>query len=285
MKSSSRKFLRCMFCDSDDPVTPEHIFGAALSRKFKDQPVAAVSRTGAALPRGILPQEAEKRFYRSSGMQPLSFTSHSMCRSCNGELGKELTKLTHVLENFFKGRTNRISDEHCRLALRYFQRIGILVDLEASAFDPLLMIESAEDIASNQSYGRSPSYLSLSEREAFRAGALLSDVNVFLGRHKGTHGRGFSMNVARFGDEHYASGDKKGLWSTRFVFSIMQVTCMVNIGRNLFNKNEKLQLFRQDAKEFRLDITKVSSNEDILKNYASFTTHLDGTITPFNANY
>ena len=262
-----------MFCGSDGPVTAEHIFGSALSKKFRDQRIVAVARTGVAPPRGLLSPEHEKPFYRSLGTNPLAITSHSMCKNCNGSLGEELTKLTHILENFFKGHTNIIPEVYVKAALRYFQRIAILVDLEVASFDSLTMTESENDIVTNQNHHVAPSLLSPEERLLFAQGAILPRISVYLGRHKGRHGKSYAMNVAR-----YFIGPN-GPAEMKFVFSIQKVSCMLCIGTEKLNTNPKLQLFERIDVPFRLKTSLVSDDFDVKRNHNMLTTHLDGTIT------
>lgn len=46
------------------------------------------------------------------------------------------------------------------------------------------------------------------------------------------------------------------------------------------NRNDKLQIFDGSGEEFRIDITQVSDDLDVEKNYAPITTNIDGTISP-----
>ena len=150
MKSASRKFLSCMFCGGERPLTAEHIFGRSISGRFKDQRLAMVPKSVASRLNEPSYPEGKSKHYRGAGSTPLSLTSYSMCKSCNHELGKEFTQLTGVLVKLFRGETNKIRQEHCKSAIRYFQRIGILVDLECAEFDPRLMTESEKDIEANR---------------------------------------------------------------------------------------------------------------------------------------
>lgn len=272
MKSQSRKFLRCMFCCSEEPVTAEHIFGASLSRRFADQYPARIARS-ALSPQRIEPAPAaQKEHFRGAGAYPLAFTSHSMCRTCNNELGEEISILTALLERFFKGKTNTIPADRAKLALRYFQRIGILVDLETSSFDPEIMTEDEKDIRANRHFGQTPPFLSKFDREMHRKGDILPAVKVFLGKHRGSHGRCYAMNVARF-------GDRGGPLQRKFIFSISHVTCLIIVGDANVNRNAKLQRFESEDSSFTLNIKNISTDSDVMLNYNPFTSYIDGSIS------
>ena len=45
-----------------------------------------------------------------------------------------------ILEKFFRGKTNKIPKERLKKTLRYFQRIGILVDIETASYAPALRV-------------------------------------------------------------------------------------------------------------------------------------------------
>lgn len=194
-----------MFCGSNAPVTVEHIFGRSISGRFTDQPIAKVPRRAADRHH---PRDKNGVHY-SAGAKPMSFTSKSMCKCCNGRLGTEQAKLTPILEKFFKGKTNKIPKEHLEKALRYFQRIGILVDLETAVYDCKLMEEAKKDEKLNQYTKRSPSYLTPEERLLFINGDILPNITVYLGKHRGQHGSQYTMNVLKFPGSGFSNGEKK----------------------------------------------------------------------------
>lgn len=134
MKSTSRIFKVCMFCGRDE-VSKEHIFGKAISRNIEPRPYA-VKRFRHDVPPELLTKNELRQFWRRGGDNLLAVTSSSMCRDCNHLLGKELSPLSALITKVYKGETNTVPAKHTRSFLRYFQRIGLLVDLETAAFDP-----------------------------------------------------------------------------------------------------------------------------------------------------
>ena len=279
MKAQSRKFLTCMFCGTQVGLTREHIFGDSISRRFPAPRLASVPRRSNAPPIAVLANDMERRYYYyNSGMAPLAFTSHSMCGECNHRLGQEFTDLIPALAKLFSGRTNKIPDSLLRTAIRYFQRIGILVDLESSIFDPILMTESEKDIATNSKLVRGPSFLTQAERVYFLNGAILPNISVFLGKHYGEYGRQMAMTVVRCEDGHLLGPERNGSFQKKFIFAIEKVTALIVVGRTFdINTNQKLKLLDSDELSFSLNPKMISSDADIELNLALYDNHLDGS--------
>ena len=287
MKSTSRKFLKCMFCGSDGPITKEHIFGAAVSNHFRELPHAKVQRNAA-----VDPATKYDPQYRSSwhdfAASPLSFTSHSMCSSCNNFLGEELSDLSLCIAEFFKGRLlhttgqfeHTIPQRYVALALRYFQRIGILIDLETAKFDPDIMKEAKADQQKNFLTRRFPPVISSSERAEFREGGTLSRVGVYLGVFRGRSGDIVPINIANgFTPFKDAQGSK--LRPNKCItFTVKGVTCFIEVGVDHANQNPKLVRLEDTTSAFRLNPNNASSDRDIFLNYAAVTRHIDGSVGP-----
>lgn len=269
MQSTSRKFHSCMFCSSGDEVSKKHIFGKSFSRAFPNQPLTKVPRTRNA---GVDPKK-----YRGGGTKPLDKTSKSMCRQCNEDLGKEMAIITPKLVKLAKARTNLISKEDSRLALRYFQRIALLIDLETMAYDPSIMSESSDDLKYRQPYIQGPEVFTEDERHRFRNGEVLSDVGVFLSRYRGIKGSLYDMDLAPYIDLRSPRKNGKRQVHRKFIFSMPKLTYLLIIGRNGSVLNKKLQRFSDPDHEFRLDHKNPSYDKDILNDYAAQTIHLDGS--------
>lgn len=271
MYSSSRKFISCMFCESTEATTKEHIFGKALARRIGQVP-GWVRRSNFAPPRDALGKKELRKHYKDHGGSFLSLTSTSMCEKCNNDLGKELSKLTALLVKLISGETRRIPAPSRRTALRYFQRIGLISDLESSSFDPKTMTESQSDLefAKHFPSRQQPAILSPADRENFRNGECPRNVRVYLGRCEKGVGHRFPFSVDLIRRE---TGFEK-----RAVFAFNELTGLIAIGSKAENFNPKLVELTEDGADFRLGPL-ASNVNDINKNRSRLDGFSDGTFS------
>lgn len=262
MKSTSRIFLNCMFCGKEG-TTKEHIFGKRISQSFEPR-AYGVKRFRHNMPAEALTKDEVRKFWRRGGDHLLAVTSSSMCGDCNNLLGKELTPLSALIAAIYKGQTNIIPAKHAHPFFRYFQRIGILVDLETAAFDPTVMRQSEDDTNFNRNYHVCPPMLSPEQRSMFLAGDLVQNIEVYIGRHHGTYGKGYLMNVPFARD-----GDRKVQIFKTIIFSIEKFTCLISIG-SAPNENPKLQRIEPTNSDIRINRELISTDADIKLNYAPF---------------
>lgn len=261
MKATSRKFLYCMFCENNTNISQEHVWGRSLSKRFPKQPVVRARKS------------AHSNSMRSGGYTPLSETSWSMCASCNNGLSDEMNIASPIINDLFKGNIYVIEQPHLFFVTRYFQRIGLLMDLECSTFDSSIMTEKSSDSISYQMMHRLPICFSATERQNFMNGSLLPNIHVFLGCHRGRYGEGYVSEFANI----ILSRGLKGNILKRFVFSIKKITGLICIGNPPFNKNPKLRQLRGDVDGFQLDKMITSRDSDVEKNLNSFDLFLDGS--------
>lgn len=161
--------------------------------------------------------------------------------------------------------------------MRYFQRIGALVDLESSEFNAAIMNESTADIDFNKRFARSAPFFDPIERQRFRDGDVLPNIQIFLGKHRGSHGRNYGMTTVSIGVIAQADA-RHDRMRRKFIFSIEKVTCCIAIGLAPdANRNTKLQRLSISDEFFRLDPHKISSDLDIKTNLAMFNQFSDGS--------
>lgn len=265
MKSTSRIFLHCMFCGREE-TTKEHIFGKKISQNFEPRPYG-VKRFRHNVPPDALPKSEARKFWRRGGDHLLAVTSSSMCSGCNHLLGRELTPLSALITKIYKGETNVVPARYTCSFLRYFQRIGILVDLETAVFDPATMRQSEDDTNFNRNYHGCPPMLSREERGMFLSGAIIPEVKVYAGRQHGLHGRDYRMNVAFLRTE-----DRKEQAYKAITFSVDRFTCLIALGFYP-NMNPKLREVTLNGCDFVLDRHLISTDADVELNYAPLETY------------
>ena len=123
--------------------------------------------------------------------QPQFITSHSVCRTCNGRLGDEIDLVKDLIVGMCLGRLRRtfnLDDQN--LLLRYFQRMSIIRDVDASDRDlseyGIDKLEYAKQFGSSHMF---PPIISDKDRKEFLSGSTLSAISVFIGQTKWWGGR------------------------------------------------------------------------------------------------
>lgn len=262
-----------MFCEATT-VTREHIFTRGISTKFPPRPIMIPRFRFQGNPESLPPQE-QRKYIRRGGDHALAITSLCMCESCNNELGKELSPLSGRMVKLFKAETNTISSDLAYGFLRYFHRIGAIVDLETSSVGTLPATESQDDTIFNRNYHTSPPMISEEARREFRAGGLLQNIAVHIGRHHGSYGKSYAMNLMFSRPPSRTETYYKG-----FTFSIDRFTCLVEIGPSTLNRNEKLSKIELDGTDIRLSPSKISTDADVRKNYAPVDVYPNESFVP-----
>ena len=279
MKSNSRKFKNCMFCGSGQDLNREHVFGAAVSKKFPGQKPAKVPRS---VRSRLHPSDGPnaKKHYKNMGSKPLSFTSYCLCKKCNEALGGEHTELTQKIVRLFSGQTNRIPSAFRTKFIRYLQRIGIIIDLETAAFDPTTMTEDQKDIEANLRYRKFPPTLSAESRSRFVSGEVLNEITVFIGKHTGNHGKNFAINIAPIVVMEDGKGGTMSV-EKRISLCFPRVAVLIYVGNHPQNSNKKLSQLAHTGGDIKLDPKNISNDADVILNYSKHTIHLDGSVSLF----
>lgn len=259
MQSTSRTFKQCMFCNATT-ISREHVWGRSLHKRFPEQERVRV------------PKSAYSGDMICGGYHALSMTTRSMCEACNNGFSNEMKIVTEPIARLMKGVSNRILGVKPKIVVRYFQRVGAILDLETAIFDPILMRESDADIARSQPYLRCPPVLDANERKILVSGGVLGRVHVHLGKHSGEIGRNFGMTFANI-------LDPSGALVKRFIFAFGSLTGLVCIGNVFHNRNAKLASINDCNGEIRLDPMRISFDGDVQLNCNSFTTHPDGSVS------
>lgn len=198
-----------------------------------------------------------------------------MCAQCNSALGNEQVRLIGPLAKLFKGQTKIIPAELAYPVARYFQRIGLLMDLESARFDPTIMNENIADTKFNAVYRRSDSYFDDAERCDFRGGEVLQNISILLGKHSGSYGRSYTITTVPCSTrDNY----REPCLQRKILLSIKKVTCVIFLGIGTeYSRNEKLQGLTVSNEDFVLDRARISNNLDIKKNLAAVQVYSDGS--------
>lgn len=277
MKANSRKFLQCMFCGEAEPTTKEHIFGSSISKQFPPQPMAVFKGKERPFrdPR-TMDNAQRKRFVRLAGDHALAVTSASMCTACNNKNGKEISIISQSIAKFFKGELPSIPKSHNARILRYFQRIGLLIDLETCAFDAKIMTEAASD-HSEQHFGRPVA--SAAQRKSYIDGEFLENVSVHLCRCEESSGKDYPMKVGKRATWGATTTDASQPSAKAFLFAIDKAAAMITVGSPVVERTGQMKLLEMSESFLRIPKRPLLSWSKLENNVSSFTTNLDGSTT------
>ena len=268
-------FLSCQFCDSDENLNREHIFGSALASRVPPSKIG-VPRTARALIED--PKRTRKKLWKR-GDNIFSIVSNSICEKCNTRFGQDHGFVAAHIARLSKGVTREIPVEICRPLLRYFQKLGALVDLESSAFDSKVMTEKKSDIDANAHHvtRQYAPILQKNDRDSFRKGEMISNISVYLGQYTGNrHG---DLTIAPLLTmEANAEGFSKDLAGKKISIPIGKILCLIVVGLGSDASRRLVQL-ETGHDDLGISNSTRQTDEDLAMNRNRTTVFEDGTFS------
>jgi hypothetical protein len=119
-----RGFQGCIFCGSADTLTKEHLLGKAFARRFND--------AFGPLPNWFV-QEDE---VGTKGSSPIvSLSPPVACGACNNRgLSSDMNHSLEPMWRLVNGEAKTIRQADRRALTRYWERVGLIVDVMTSDF-------------------------------------------------------------------------------------------------------------------------------------------------------
>lgn len=265
-----------MFCGQERKTTREHIFGASVAKNFPPVEIL-VDRTAQRIinPRTLEKGPLRKALAKGGGDHALAITSFSMCKDCNERNGREISEISKKIVLLFKRAVSGVLEKDSRLIHRYFQRIGLLVDLETCAYDSAIMTQDRREIEENAIHHRGGPIVGEAERRSFIDGDMANSVSVHLSRYDLQHGRQYPMTVAR--SSIYPNLNQP--CAKRFIFAIERLAVMVSIGSPVFDRTERMTPLPQSSKHTKIPSLPKMRWDNLTINASSYDWNLDGSST------
>lgn len=189
MHDEHRRYLRCIFCERTD-LTSEHIFGKALARRIPLKSNWSAHHTG---PSGY----AHPPVYGKGGSPILSITASLLCNICNTTtLSKEVNASIETLFRMTKGHRLQLDANTVRSLRRYFERIGLIVDVITSNHDIDDAAKEKSEYRRSAYFRQLPAIITDPERFAWIRKGHLAGVTVYIGHHRGVMGLNPYVNIA-----------------------------------------------------------------------------------------
>jgi hypothetical protein len=214
-----RKFVRCILCGNTD-LTREHIFGHALAQHIavKHHWYAAASSADPAtvkLKKGSSP---------ITNIAPLL-----LCEQCNTRhLSRTMDQSLPTLKSMCVGEPTELDDTSREVLRRYFERIGLIVDV-CTSDEQLAELPSTVAAKYLQRWDRAaPPVIDYERRNAWLKGGVMPEITVYVGHHTGVLGLNPECNVAHFGFRDHQQ--RIVGYAKRFNCVIHQLAVCVDIG-------------------------------------------------------
>jgi hypothetical protein len=175
MFDEHRKFRTCIFCGSAGKRTREHIFGKSLASRFK---VRHTWSTDGAMGKPI-----------KGGAPITSITAPVLCGTCNNKtLGNSMKASQEPIWDLSQGRRRTFAIEELQSILRYWQRIGFIVDVMTSDHQLSDTYKTTAEYERSEPHRRSPPLYSEAEREQWLHHGHAPSFRLYLGHHLGVLG-------------------------------------------------------------------------------------------------
>jgi hypothetical protein len=178
MFDAHRRFLSCVFCGSAETRTKEHVFGKAFARRFNE--------TFGPLPNWV----AQEEQLRAKGSSPIvSLSPPVACNTCNSEdLSGDMKSSLEPMWRLVKGESHAIGQPERRSLTRYWERIGLIVDVMTSDFQIDAEYRATDEYARSEEHRQAPPLFSQEERKRWTAGEKLRRARIYFGDHRGVLG-------------------------------------------------------------------------------------------------
>ena len=193
----TRVFDRCVMCGGLPPYLPsgmsrEHLFGDSLAKMMATVQKPIPWRADIATTSG---------FKTLTGGQPvLSAVSVCLCRCCNVGFSEMMGAAQPLIFALATGTIQLLDTIQKRVLLRYFERLGYIVDVLGSDFE---MTEAFKHSRHNKSghWRQWPPVRSPADRLAWLRGERSGlEPRVFIGRHIGVLGLNPETSANAYGD-------------------------------------------------------------------------------------
>jgi hypothetical protein len=216
-----REFVKCVLCDGE-PMTREHLFGESLARAL-DIPINAVG-TGRNSDGQAIPV--------NTGAPLLSSVSVCLCENCNNvRFHAMMGRAQPLIVQLARGQKRSLSTEDIDDLLRYFERLGFLVDALSSNYELTDEYRASPHFEAHAHWhGVEPVY-SLIQRKVWLEGA--PDAvrpRIYLGRHLGVLGLNPETNLNRQTIRDPAQSERRYGGTRQFHICIGQLAVHIRMG-------------------------------------------------------
>lgn len=184
MFETKKQYAHCIFCGSED-LSAEHMFGKSFAREMGVEDMCQV-------PVGSILDGTTKK-----GSSPiLHFAPKLLCKECNSaRLGPGMEAALPMLLSLCNGKEAVINDAARKHLLRYFERLGLIVDVHASSEQVAERRKQSGEYLQNAAFRTGSAYYSQDERSEWLEGKPLSTLTVCVGHYLGKHGVNPDFNI------------------------------------------------------------------------------------------
>jgi hypothetical protein len=223
-----RPYKNCIFCGSTAKRTKEHIFGKSVAKRY---PVKyRWKSTGGNLFGPIVA--------RGTG-SILNVTAKAACGNCNkGFLRRELEAAKEPLMGLIEGTPHQNTPEDRGALARYWERVGLIVDVITSNYQITAAYESGKEFKVSKEHRQTPPLYSDRQHKEWRGGGKLLDMHIYVGFHDGILGINPSTSIAHprvVEREEVREGgavEKRLTFEKRFLMTIGKLSVCVWMGKN-----------------------------------------------------
>jgi hypothetical protein len=178
MFDAHRRFLNCIFCGSTETRTKEHVLGKAFARRFNE--------AFGPLPNWVVQEEES----HAKGSSPIvSISPPVACMTCNNEvLSGDMNSSLEPLWRLVNGESHAIAWTERRLLTRYWERVGLIVDVMTSDFQIDAEYRATEEYARSERHRQAAPLFSQEQRTRWTRGEALPSTRIYFGDHRGVLG-------------------------------------------------------------------------------------------------
>jgi hypothetical protein len=178
MFDAHRGFQSCIFCGSTETRTKEHVLGKAFARRLNE--------AFGPLPNWV----AQEEELHVQGTSPIvSISPPVACESCNtGALSRDMNRSLEPMWRLVNGEPHAVGQADRRSLLRYWERIGLIVDVMTSDFQIDAAFRATPEYARSEKHRQAPPLFSQEERTRWNEGGALPRARIYFGDHRGVLG-------------------------------------------------------------------------------------------------